>query len=171
MPINLPLFSFMPEQAGGAAASPASIMEPVQNAPCEAVGSKDEPRAVPEASGSENPILEVQSKWEASDAMDCPQYPAGCLAGCPEYRGMVRWWCRKLHWWQAWATPTGELPAVKNCLGHTLHAYRDGTTRFVGLTAAPTVPASEIPPVPVKASTMPTTKVSRWHEAAKGAVC
>lgn len=106
----------------------------------------------------------VQSKSEASEteledseAVDCPQYPGGCLA-CPDYRGTARWWCRKLHWWKAWATPTGELPTVEIRRGHVRHVYKDGTTRLVGIAAAPTIPASVIPPVPGEASTVQEIK-------------
>ena len=103
-------------------------------------------------------------------AVDCPQYPSDCPA-CPDYRGMTRWWCRKFHWWKPWTMPgTGELPAATIHRGHVRHVYMDGTTRLVGVAAAPTIPASVIPPLPGEdAATM--TRAERWHEAAKGDPC
>ena len=148
-----------------------------QNAPCEANRTKDESKA----------MMPLRSKNEASetpqpgppddvgtdtqdDAVACPQYPSDCLA-CPEYRGMMRWWCRKFHWWKPWTMPgTGELPAVTIHRGHVRHVYQDGTTRLVGIAAAPTVPASVMPPVPNQAAA-PMTRAERWHEAAKGGLC
>lgn len=38
------------------------------------------------------------------------------------------------------------------------------------IAAAPTVPASVMPPVPNQAAA-PMTRAERWHEAAKGALC
>ena len=35
---------------------------------------------------------------------------------------------------------TGELPAVSIRRGHVRHVYEDGTTRFVGIAAAPMIP-------------------------------
>lgn len=136
--MTLPLFSIVSETS--------------QNAPCEAIRSKSEPRAVPEVNGPEKPSMDTPD-----GAAACPQYPYGCLA-CPDYRGTVRWWCRKLHWWKPWATPTGELPTVESRQGNVRHVYKDGTTRLVGIAAAPTIPASVIPPVPGKASTVQETK-------------
>lgn len=148
-----------------------------QNAPCEANRTKDESKA----------MMPLRSKNEASetpqpgppddvgtdtqdDAAACPQYPGDCLA-CPEYRGMTRWWCRKFHWWKPWSMPgTGEMPTVTIHRGHVRHVYQDGTTRLVGLAAAPTFPASVMPPVPNQAA-VPMTRAERWHEAAKGALC
>lgn len=182
--MTLPLFSIVSETS--------------QNAPCNVEGSTDEAKAMPPASEPENPKLEavpeaileagstkearemsssslVQSKSEASEtelgdseAVDCSQYPGGCLA-CPDYRGTVRWWCRKLHWWKPWATPTGELPTVEIRRGHVRHVYRDGTTRLVGIAAAPTIPASVIPPVPVEGTAAPKIKAERWYDATKRA--
>ena len=174
--MTLPFFSLMPEQAGGAASSPSAMPEPVQNALCEAVRSKSEPRAESEANGPENPILTAPNEAVQSmdtleaAAVDCPQYPGGCLT-CPEYRGLTRWWCRRLHWWKPWPTPEGELPVVEIRRGHVQHVYSDGTTRLVGIAAAPAGPASVIPPLPIEASTEPETKASRWHKATRGAVC
>lgn len=148
-----------------------------QNAPCEANRTKDESKA----------MMPLRSKNEASetpqpgppddvgtdtqdDAVACPQYPSDCLA-CPEYRGMMRWWCRKFHWWKPWSMPgTGEMPTVTIHRGHVRHVYQDGTTRLVGLAAAPTDPASVMPPVPTQ-DDVPMTRVERWHEAAKGGLC
>lgn len=80
--------------------------ETSQNAPCEAVGSKSEPRAMPEANGPEN----------------------------GDKAAVVRWW-------RPWPIlGTGELPAVTIHRGHVRHVYEDGTTRFVGIAAAPTIP-------------------------------
>ncbi|MDY3682841.1 MAG: hypothetical protein SO074_15775 [Bilophila wadsworthia] len=66
--------------------------------------------------------------------------------------------------------PDGELPTVEVRRGHVRHVYQDGTTRLVGIAAAPTVPASVIHPVPTQAA-VPMTRAERWHEAAKGALC
>ena len=44
-------------------------------------------------------------------------------------------------WWRPWPMPgTGELPAVSIRRGHVRHVYEDGTTRFVGIAAAPMIP-------------------------------
>ena len=44
-------------------------------------------------------------------------------------------------WWRRWPMPgTGELPAVSIRRGHVRHVYEDGTTRFVGIAAAPMIP-------------------------------
>lgn len=176
----------MQERAGeGAAASPSIMPETSTPASCCANRTKDEPKAAPEENGPGNPILEVLEKGvdtidtpEAVQSMDspdgaagdCPQYPGGCPA-CPEYRGLTRWWCRRLHWWKPWPMPDGELPTVEVRQGHVQHVYMDGTTRLVGVAAAPTVPASVIPPLPGEASTVQETKASRWHKAVKGAGC
>ncbi len=148
-----------------------------QNAPCEANRTEDESQVmIPLRSKSEasetpqpGPLYDVGTDTQ-DDAVACPQYPSDCLA-CPEYRGMMRWWCRKFHWWKPWPMPgTGELPTVTIHRGHVRHVYQDGTTRLVGLAAAPTVPASVMPPVPNQAAA-PMTRAERWHEAAKGALC
>lgn len=53
----------------------------------------------------------------------------------PVERGILEWW------WKPWPMPgTGELPTVFIHRGHVRHTYEDGTTRFVGNAAAPTVP-------------------------------
>ena len=151
--------------------------ETPQNAPCAANRTKDEPKVImpfrSENEASETPqpgpLYDVGTDTQ-DDAVACPQYPSDCLA-CPEYRGMMRWWCRKFHWWKPWSMPgTGELPAVTIHRGHVRHVYQDGTTRLVGIAAAPTGPASVIPPVPTQ-DDVPMTRAERWHEAAKGALC
>ena len=46
-----------------------------------------------------------------------------------------------VRWWRPWPIPgTGELPTVFIHRGHVRHAYEDGTTRLVGIAAAPDVP-------------------------------
>ena len=143
--------------------------ETPQNAPCAANRTKDEPKVIMPFR-SENEASETPQPGAPDDAAACPQYPSDCPA-CPDYRGMTRWWCRKFHWWKPWSMPgTGELPAVTIHRGHVRHVYQDGTTRLVGIAAAPTVPASVIPPVPTQ-DDVPMTRAERWHEAAKGALC
>lgn len=140
-----------------------------QNAPCATLRTKDEPKVIMPFR-SENEAMETPQPGASDDAAACHQYPSDCPA-CPDYRGMTRWWCRKFHWWKPWTMPgTGELPAVTIHRGHVRHVYQDGTTRLVGIAAAPTVPASVMPPVPNQAAA-PMTRAERWHEAAKGAPC
>lgn len=140
-----------------------------QNAPCEANRTKDEPKVIMPLR-SENEARETPQPGAPDDAAACSQYPSDCPA-CPDYRGLTRWWCRKFHWWKPWTMPgTGELPAVTIHRGHVRHVYQDGTTRLVGIAAAPTVPASVIPPVQNQAAA-PMTRAERWHEAAKGDPC
>lgn len=89
----------------------------------------------------------------------CAGYPRLCLEGCPDYRGLTSAFCRKLHWWKPWPMPgTGELPTVTSWRGHVRHSYGDGTTRLVGMDAAPSVPASVIPPVPSQVAAAPRTR-------------
>lgn len=117
-----------------------------------------------------NFLMPEQQPGAPDDAAACPQYPSDCPA-CPDYRGMTRWWCRKFNWWKPWSMPgTGEMPTVTIHRGHVRHVYQDGTTRLVGLAAAPTDPASVMPPVPNQAAA-PMTRAERWHEAAKGGLC
>ena len=53
----------------------------------------------------------------------------------PVERGILEWW------WKPWPMPgTGELPTVTIHRGYVQHIYEDGTTRFVGIAAAPTIP-------------------------------
>lgn len=166
--MGLPLFSLMRERAASCAAgSPVAMPEAVRNAPSATIGSKNEPKP-------KSPPLSEQ-EWfgittSPTGAVACPQCPGGCLA-CPEYRGLTRWWCRRLHWWKPWPSPFGELPTVVVRRGHVLHIYPDGTTRLVGLAAAPTVPASVIPPLQGEASPMRETKFEPWRKAAQGGVC
>ena len=139
----------------------ASPMPEASPAPCATLQTEDEPKAAayPE-SLSEGP----ESR--------CAGYPRQCLAGCPDYRGLTLAFCRKLHWWKPWAMPgTGELPTVISWRGHVRHSYGDGTTRLVGMDAAPSVPASVIPPVPSQVAAAPRTRAERWHMAARGETC
>ena len=140
-----------------------------QNAPCATLRTKDEPKVIMPFR-RENVARETPQPGASDVAAACPQDPSDCPAR-PDYRGMTRWWCRKFHWWKPWTMPgTGELPAVTIHRGHVRHVYQDGTTRLVGIAAAPTVPASVIPPVPTQAA-VPMTRAERWHEAAKGDPC
>ena len=117
----------------------------------------------------ETPMPESErAQGEQEDTTACPQYPTGCFI-CHEYRGLTRWWCRRIHWWMPWIAPEGELPEVTICRGHVWHTYADGTTRFVGNAHKSTVPASTIPPVPAKGSAM--TKGEAWHAATRGTGC
>lgn len=146
----------MPEQTG-AAASPMPGASP---APCATLQTEDDPKAAPQR----------ESLSEGPESR-CAGYPRRCLAGCPDYRGLTLAFCRKLHWWKPWAMPgTGELPTVIGWRGHVWHSYEDGTTRLVGMDAAPSVPASVIPPVPSQVAA-PTTRAERWHMAARGETC
>lgn len=140
-----------------------------QNAPCATLRTKDEPKVIMPFR-SENEARETPQPGAPDDAAACPQYPSDCPA-CPDYRGMTRWWCRKFHWWKPWPMPDGELPTVEVRRGHVRHVYMDGTTRLMGVAAAPTTPASVIPPLPGEAAAEPETKASRWCKAAKGAGC
>lgn len=46
-----------------------------------------------------------------------------------------------VRWWKPWPMPgTGELPTVTIHRGYVRHVYEDGTTRFVGIAAAPMIP-------------------------------
>lgn len=100
----------------------------------------------------------------------CTGYPRRCLAGCPDYRGLTLAFCRKLHWWKPWPMPgTGELPTVIGWRGHVRHRYGNGTTRLVGMDAAPSVPASVIPPVPSQVAAAPRTRTE--NNRVKVAAC
>lgn len=57
------------------------------------------------------------------------------VSPAPVEKGILEWW------WKPWPKPgTGELPTVFIHRGHVRHAYEDGTTRLVGIAAAPDVP-------------------------------
>ncbi len=57
------------------------------------------------------------------------------VSPAPVEKGILEWW------WKPWPKlGTGELPTVFIHRGHVRHAYEDGTTRLVGIAAAPDVP-------------------------------
>lgn len=125
------------------------------------------------ATPKDDPCLTVQRKsLPKRPERRCAGYPRRCLEGCPDYRGLTSTFCRKLHWWKPWPVPgTGELPTVTSWRGHVRHSYRDGTTRLVGMDAAPSVPASVIPPVPVPGAAVLLTRTEQRNVRAKVAPC
>ena len=87
-------------------------------------------------------------------AVECTVYPSGCLNGCPQFRGMTRWFCRRWHWWETGSTFSGELPGVKVRGGKIRHIYPDGAVRFAGDANNPSIPESSLPPLPKKTNSI-----------------